>query len=813
MLRDLRFAIRMLAKHPTFALVAVLTLGLGIGAVTAIFSVVSAVVLKPLPYPEPERLVRFYSQFKGMFDKFWISPPEYFELRRDAGSLGSIGAFQPGSAAIAGRDRPLRVDAASVTASLLPTIGVHPHLGRFFTDTEDREGDPQVVMLGYGLWQRAFAGDPEIVGKTVLVDAIPVVVTGIMPRGFDFPGDGVEMWLPIGLDPGSQARGNHRLSVVGRLRPEATVAQAKAELATLVTTWSQASIHHKINPNTHPMIVFGLKEETVGGVKWALWLLQGAVIFVLLIACANISNLLLARAEARSREIAIRNALGADRGRLIRQFLTESLLLGLFGGVVGILFAIWGLDVTLGLMPEGAPRAGEIRIDWVVLAFAVGCTLATSLLFGLAPILHTRVQDLHGSLKEGQRSATSPRQRFRRALVVSEVALAVVLVIGCGLMIRSFSRLSQVDVGLRPDHLITMEVELPEKAYPDDAQVLAYWLRVKEKVDAVPGVAKASMMYGLPPNRRINANDLGLPGRTQKEGDPPLNVDFWQTVGDDYFETMGIKVVAGRVFGPGDAAGAQPVVVINEAFARRFFPGEDPVGKLVQVRPWEKELPPQTVIGVVGDVKQQGIEAPTGTEVYTSLRQSKEIFGETPRFLRVVARTEIEPAAAMATVRGVVSGLDATLPVANTRTMEAVLYEAVAKPRFLTFLFAVFAGLALVLAAVGIYGVMSYSVAQRTRELGIRMALGARAAGVRALVLREGMFLAGLGVLIGLAGAAALNLALGRALAGLLFQVPAIDPLTFAFVTLVVVVVAGVACFLPAARATRVDPMIALRQE
>src|SRR5262245_60058116 len=466
MLRDVRFALRMLLKNPTFTFVAVLTIGLGIGAVTAIFSVVNAVVLKPLPYPGAEKLVRFYTQFpRQKFDKFWVSPPEYQALVRDARSYKSIGAYEPDSAAVAGRDRPLRVVSANVSASLLPTLAVQPALGRFFTAGEDPQGDPQVAVLGNDLWRRAFSGDPEIVGKTVLVNSIPVTVVGVMPRGFDFPGDGTELWLPLGLQPGPQAWGNHRLSVIARLGEGATPAQARAEMDSLMAAWGETSPEHRIKPVKHPMVIYGLKDEVVGGVRWTLWLLQGAVLFVLLIACANVSNLLLARAEARTREIAIRNALGADRARLVRQFLTESLLLGIGGLALGIVIAIWGVDATLSLLPEGAPRANEIHIDRWVLLFAFGCTMVTSLLFGLAPALHAGVDDLHGALKEGQRTVSAGRGRLRRALVVSEVALAVVLVIGCGLMVRSFVRVSQVDTGFRPDGLITMNVELPQKSY------------------------------------------------------------------------------------------------------------------------------------------------------------------------------------------------------------------------------------------------------------------------------------------------------------------------------------------------------------
>jgi putative ABC transport system permease protein len=814
-IRDLKYAVRLLFHSPTFTIVAVLTLGLGIGAVTAIFSVVNAVILKPLPFPRSEELVQLYTQFPTMkFDKFWMSPPEYFDLARDARSFSSVAGYQVAGAAVAAKDRPVRAPAAYTTHTFARTIGVQPFMGRWFAPYEDLPGDVRAFVISHRFWRNAFAADPDIIGKRVLVDGMSATVVGVMPAGFAFPQADTDLWIPVQLDPSSIRRGNHFLTVFGRLQTGVSLAQARAEATTLMAGWRAAGTGHVLGNDNHPMVMYSLKDETIGGVRTTLWLLQAAVLFVLLIACANVSNLLLARAEARNREIAIRNALGANRARLVRQFLTESAVLGLLGGAVGLLFAIWGVDMTVSLLPKGAPRATEIGINMGVLGFGIAAALGTSLLFGLAPILHTRVADLHGALKEGQRTSGAPRQRFRSALVVFEVALGLVLVIGCGLVIKSFVRLQNVEPGFRPEGLVSGQLEIVDKTYPTPESRQQFWARLQEQLRAQPGMQSVTVMTGLPPSRRINANDANFEGKTQTQDGPAFNIDFWQTVGDDFFETMGMRLLAGRFLRPSDTAETQRVVVINEALARRFYPGEDPVGKRLMVAPrgpdddnW------QTIVGVVADVKQQGLEAPTGTEVFIPLRQTEVIYGGTPQTAHVLARSGLAPPATMAAIRQVMARLDAAVPVWNLRTMDEVMYEAVGKTRFITFLLVVFAGLALLLAAIGVYGVTSYSVEQRTRELGIRMALGARAGAVRRLVMAQGLLLAAGGVILGLVAAFAINTSLARRLAGVLYDVEAVDPVTFAAVTVVMVAVAALACLVPAVRATRVDPMIALRHD
>ena len=704
--------------------------------------------------------------------------------------------------------------AAYATHGFLPAVGVTPALGRLFGPDEDQPGDPQVVVLSHALWKRSFGGDGGILGRRITVDGAPVKVVGVMPAGFDFP-EGAEAWVPAREDPASTRRGNHRLSVVARLRPDVSVEQARAELEVLMAGWlTRYQGRHAVGEPNHPMLLYPLKGELIGSVQWMLLLLQGAVLFVLLISCANVSNLLLARAEARSREVAIRNALGARRRRLIQQFLTESLLLGALGGLLGLLLAFWGVNAAVSLLPEGAPRASEIGMNGTVLAVGMLSALVTSLLFGLAPIVHARAHALSAALKQGQRTTHAPaRQRFRRTLVVGELALAVVLVIGCGLMIRSFVRVSRVELGFRPDHLLTFQIKLPAKTYPDDRQAIDFLERAAERLRALPGVQNASVMSGLPPSRRLDANDLYIEGRTPPppgQG-PPWNVDFWQVAGRDYFATMGIKLLEGRLLDSRDGPDAPGVVVINQTMARRFWPGDSAVGKQIRAggNP-EAEL--QTIVGVVADVKQQGLDAPTGTELYFPLGQATQVRGA-PRLPAFVVRTQGDPLALAPAARGAMAELDPQVAVARLMTMDQIMYEAVARPRFLATLLAVFAGLALILAAIGIYGLMAYAVAQRTHEIGIRMALGAEPGKVRALVMGQGLLLAAVGTALGLAGALVVNRALGKVLSGLLFGVQALDPSTFIAVPIVVVVVAALACFVPAFRATRIDPVVALRSD
>jgi putative ABC transport system permease protein len=826
LMQDVRFALRMLLKNPGLTLVAVVTLGVAIGANTTIFSAVNSVILQPLPYPQPERLVRIDSQFPALhYDRFPVSAPEFLDLVEHTRSYESLAAWVEDGVSVTGGREPVRVPAALMRGPLFQTLGVSPLMGRVFSREEDRPGDPSAVVLSHGLWVRGFGRDPAIVGKRINIDAVPVTVIGVMPEQFAFPSVDTDVWLPMKIDLRKGNRGGHYLRVIGRLRPDMSLAEARSDLASYMA-WSKERYgdDHANAPPVHPVVVNALSDETIASAKWSLLLLQGAVAFLLLIAAANIASLLLARGEARSREIAIRAAIGAGRLRIVRQLLTEALVLGLLGAGLGLAIAVWGVEAMVRLLPEGAPRMEEIAIDGWVLAVGIGCSLFVSLLFGLAPALHARVDNLHHGLQEGGGRATfgRTRLRLRRTLVVVEIALAMVLVIGCGLMLRSFARVQEVELGFDPARMVTMQIQLPEKTYPDADAVNAAWERLQGEVRRLPGVRGATLMQGMLPARPTDANDIYFVGKVQPvEGDGlGWNVDYWQVIGEDYFSTMGIRVVRGRAPDARDRR-SPSVVLVNEALARKFFPGEDPLGRQVSAI-GDESGPFQTVIGVVGNVKQGGLDKPTGTELYVPMRLVAPLFeplarqtGQdiSPRLMYLAVRADADPRALVRSIRRVVSDIDPGLALAEVRTMDEILWQAVARPRFFAALLGGFAGIALLLAAIGIFGVMSYSISQRTRELGIRMALGAPPTRVRRMVLREGMLLVVTGVVLGLAGAAALNTALSRVLADMLFEVAALDLTTFIAVPILIAAVGALACWLPAARATRVDPILALRHD
>jgi predicted permease len=824
---DLKFAVRMMTRGPGITAILVLTLALGIAASTAIFSVVNSVLLKPLPYEKPEQLVRVYTEFLGKMQlrKFAVSVPEYFNLARDCKTCESVAAWGNGTASLSGGDRPVRVDAAYTTHGLLPMLGVKPMLGRFFTAEEDRPGDPTVVVLGYGVWKRAFGGDPSVVGKAIRLDAMPVTIIGVMPPGFDFLGR-MEAWVPACLDPNSNRVGSHWLRVLARLAPGASPKAFETEVQGLEAQWKQKKnpFDHYIDHETHPVIAVPLQADIVGGISTALWLLQAAALFVLLIAVVNVANLLLARSETRNREIAVRHALGARRRRLIRQFLTESLVVGGIGGALGVLAAVWALDGIVALIPPEAPRVGEIGLDGSAVLFAVACTVGASILFGLAPILHARRTDIHSALKDGSPRTTGSktRLRVRRALVITEVALAVVLVVGCGVMVKSFLRLQEVDLGIDPERVLTAEIELPTKNYPDGAARVGFWHRLQDRIAGLPGVDSVSLLGALPLQRGLNANDIGFPGRTPPDKadttQPVWNVDFWQTVGDDAMAALGARLVAGRSFGPTDTATAPGVVLVNQAFANRFWPGENPIGQRVSLNAYNADGSPnttnvQTVIGVVADMRQMGLDRPAGTEVFIPITQAEAQAGGAPITMSLIIRSKGDPGALAPSVQAAVGALDPSLPVSKLRTMNDVVWEAVARPRFLTMLLTAFAAMALLLAAVGIYGVMAHTVAQRTHEIGVRVALGAQPAHVRAMVLRQAAVLVIGGVGIGVVAAIGLQLWLGASLRGVLYGGSIGNPIMLGGVAVAVTLAAMLATWVPARRATRVEPTVALRTE
>ena len=811
MQQDLLYAARHLWKNPGYALVTVLTLALGIGANTAIFSVVNGVVLRPLPYPDPERLVFITSQFPTLgFDQFWVSAPEFIEFRERNQSFDDVGAYRSGAVNLGTQDQPRRVVSAVITSELMPVLGVAPLRGRQFSGADTLPGAEDVAALSSEIWRTAFGGDESVLGRVIPIDGVPTRIVGIMPPGYDVHDQRIQVWLPLTLDPASPGnRGGHFLYLVGRLKRGTTLPQARADVETMLQKWRTLNPGvHAPEPKQHRIRLDALQDDLIGGIKTALWVLQGAVGFVLLIACANLANLLLARAESRQREFAIRSALGAGWWRLLRQFLTEGVLLSLMGGALGAVVGIATLRAVLAANPDSIPRSGEIALDPMVLLFTVVISIATGLLFGMAPLLHLRQRVVVMSLKEaGQRTtAGSARARVRSGLVVAEVALAVVLVIGAGLLIRSFWNLMSVQAGFNRNQLVTFGVVLPGASYRTPQSSVDFFTRLTRELSAESGVQSVAAMSGLPPVRLVDANDTDFEGYTAPPEGPFENVDYYQTVTVDYLKTMGIPVLEGRDFSAADVTGA-PVLLVNETLAKMFYKNQSPIGK--RVRPGGPQRPWFTIVGVVRDVKQGGVNAKTGSELYFLSEQGPTAMQSARRNMNVVIRTALPPESLAPQIRRIVQGMDPTLPIVNLRSMTDVFDESLSRPRFLAQLLGVFAGLALLLAAIGTYGILSYSVTERRREIGIHMALGATRGNVLGMVLGQGMRLTIAGLVAGLAAAFVLT----RLLQSQLFNVKPSDPMTIASVAAVIAAVALAACYIPASRATRVDPMVVLRDQ
>jgi putative ABC transport system permease protein len=831
--QDLRYAVRTLVKTPGFTAVALLTLALGIGANTAIFSIVNGIILRPLGYPKSEQLMYLTTQFPSLgFTEFWVSPPEYMEFREINRSFSAVGAYTTGEVNLsAGDDRPLRVRSAGVDEHLLNALGIQPAQGRLFAKGEtDISGPapvpgepaplpPRVAILSHELWQSAFAGQP-IVGKTIEVNGLRREVLGIMPPGADVMDNRTEIWMPLGLTPANrQNRGSHFLYVVGRLKDGVSVESAQTELTALIANWGErvGVKGHVFVPLTkdggHILQMESVHQQILGEVSGAIWVLQAAVGLVLLIACANLANLLLARAETRHREFAVRTALGAGRGLLLRQFMIEGLLLSLAGGTLGVLLARISVRALIRAYPASLPRTSEVAVDPIVLLFTLGVAVVTGLLFGLAPIMHTRVKGLAIALKEGgSRGATSgARHHFRRGLVMAEVALAVMLVIGAGLLVRTVYNLTHVDAGFDRSRLVTFSMTLPNVHYPQASARGQLYQRLVGNLRSIPGVQAATAMSGLPPNRPVNANDTDIEGYTAPPQGPFENLDYYQNVMSDYFETMGIPIVQGRGFQQGDAASPGLVAVVNETMVNTFWKGQNPIGR--RLRPCcSDQIPWLTVVGVAKDVKQGGVDQKTGTELYFFVEETANVpppFALAPGTMNVVLRTTLPPTALSQTVERVVREADRSVPVVRLRDMDGVFAEAISRPRLLAQLLGAFAGLGLLLAAIGTYGVLSYMVAERRREIGIRMALGADRASVLAQVMTQGLMLTAVGVVAGIAAASALN----RVIASLLFGVQPTDATTMTAVVATIMVVAAIACGLPAWRASRLAPNVVLRYE
>jgi predicted permease len=811
--QHLHFAIRILLRNPGFAAAAVLCLALGIGATTAIFSVVYAVVLQPLPYREPDRLVRIYTEFPTFpgsgLRRFWTSRAEFLDLKRDLKSWDSLDAWANGGANLAGAAQPERVQVSYVTGGLIETLGVRPVRGRVLAAHDDKPTSPLVALISEGLWKRAFGADLNILGRDARIDGRPATIVGIMPSSFHFPPgeiDPSEVWLPLQIDPANPGgRGNHFLYLLGRLKPDVSFEQARDEMNRMVhhSGANATQNTHLFHPVNHPLVAYPLHDEVVTNVRPALLALLAAVGFVLLIACVNVANLLLARAEARQREIAVRRAIGADRTQLFRQFLTEGVVLSAISALVGIVIAYAGLRILLQFAGTAIPRIDEIALDWRMLLFTAAVSIATGVFFGLAPLAQVLGRTLHDALKAGagRTTASVESHYLRRAMVVAEVALALVLLIGSGLMVRAFWRLQAIHIGLNPSNVLTMRVSLPQTLYQKPEDLRRFWSGVQDRIGGLPGVTSASMMSGLPPSRPLNANDTQIENFVPRPGGPIQNIDYWHTVGDRYFETMQIPLIDGRYFDARDGETGQKVVMVNQTMARTFWPGESALGRRVRSNPNSEWL---TIVGVVGDVKNAGIDKPAGTELYFPYRQSTGL-----RNAYVVLKTSGDPNALARAARSEIAAIDASLPVAQVRTMDEVIYTSHSRPRFLAMLLTVFSAVALMLAALGIYGVISYSVVQRTSEFGIRMAMGAQPRSVLGMVVTQGMRLALAGIVVGGAGAFLLT----RYIKGLLYQIDVLDPATFIAMALVLGGVTAFACYVPARRATLVDPMIALRSE
>ncbi|MDY7228207.1 ABC transporter permease [Hyalangium rubrum] len=805
-LQDARYALRVLRKSPGFALVAVLALALGIGANSAVFSVVNGVLLRPLPFAEPEQLVRIFGNFRAAgLERISVSIHEYRDYRDLPRALRSVAAYDQVDVTLTGQDTPERLNAITASASLMPTLGVAPTLGRNFREEEESPGQDRVLLLTHRLWRGRFGANPNILGTTVSLDGNSYTVVGVLPEGFEYP-RGTDLYIPLAPPTSSLApgfRGRRFLDVVARLKPGVTLEAAQRDMDRVSGELVQSHPNNYSQSSGWAISVVPMGEQMVGNVRGTLWVLLGAVGFVLLIACTNVANLLLARAAARGREISIRAALGAGRQRLVTQFLTESLILALAGGALGLLLAMWGLDALLALIGDGLPRATEVRLDGRVVLFTLGVSVLTGVMFGLVPALQASRADLHGALREGTRGTGGRASgRTRAVLVVSQVALALVLLVGAGLFMRSFLALQAVDAGFDSQGVLTARLSLPTERYPEVAQRANFMRDFVARVQALPGVESAGVVNLLPLTGHSDRS-LDVEGKPKGPTDTPWPAVEYRVVSPDYHKVLRIPLLQGRLLTEADSFEAPHSVVINESTAKALWSGEDPIGRRIRLHRNDGEGPWATVVGVVQDVKEWGLDQPARPVAYHAALQQ----GMSGAYL--VVRTRQGPEALLASLQTELRAVDSNLPLFDVAPLESVVDDSVSQRRFSMLLLMMFAAGAVVLASLGIYGVIAYTVTLRTRELGIRMALGARQGEVLSLMVGHGLRLTLLGVGIGLA----LALALGRLLSAMLYGIQAHDPLTFLGVAALLTGVALVASWLPARRAARVDPAITLRAE
>ena len=804
LLQDLRYGLRMLWKTPGFTAIAILSLALGIGANTAIFSLVNAVLLKPLPFSEPERLVMVWEDMSAIgFPSGEPAPGTYSDWKAHNQVFEDMATLNWRNVNLTGDGEPEKVPAYGVSANLFPLLGSQPVLGRNFLPEEDRPGAAKAVMLSHALWQRRYGGDPGIVNRDILLNGEKYTVVGVMPADFQFLQRYIGLWVAAAFTQEELAnRASHYLTVVARMKPNVTLKQADADIKAITARIAQ---DYPDQAESMSSSVVSMREQLAGKVRNSLLMLVVAVAFVLAIACANIASLLLSRATARRKEIAVRTALGASRLQIIRQLLVESILLAGIGGAVGLLFALWSFTLLQQLIPVGMTRIASLQIDLPVLCYAMAISLITGIIFGLVPALQASKVELNEALKQsaGRTGASAAGGRLRGAFVVAEVALALVLLVGAGLLIQTIFHLRDQYSVFQPDTLLTMRTALPEDRYTQHAKRVAFYDQVLERVQALPGVTSAGYTTSVPLQWKGGANNLLIEGRQPEPGASPNAIH--RQVSNDYLQTIGMSLRQGRYFDQRDNQQSQPVALVNETMARQYWPDEEPVGKrfriAVNAAPW------LTIVGVVADVRQMGMDVAVKAEMYVPYRQIKSHPWYTPRDL--VIRTTGNPENLVAGVRQEIRAVDPDLPVSNIVTMEEMLSQESGSRRLGMLLLAAFAGLALLLASLGIYGVLSYFVAQQTQEIGVRLALGAQQRDILRLVIGKGMTWAFVGVAIGSVAAFALT----RLMASLLFGVSANDLLTFALVAGLLTGVALVACYLPARRATRVDPLVALRYE